>query len=105
MNTSMFLNNTSCSYYFSPLDSREMMYVNFFGPSNATVSRGSMANGSFSSTLTWAANYGCYEGCDLQGKDYLSYFSLFVPVWIVGSIVVRPANYLEGQPAPHWSNN
>ena len=45
------------------------------------------------------------QECDLRGEDYLSYFPLSAPVWIVGSIVVRLANRLGGQPALHWSNN
>ena len=42
--------------------------------------------------------------CDLRGEDYLSSFPNSDPVWIVSSTIVRPADYLEGQPAPHWSN-
>ena len=39
--------------------------------------------------------------CDLRGEDYLSYFPLTAPIWIVGSIVVRPADCLRSQPTPH----
>ena len=45
------------------------------------------------------------QGYDLRGEVHLSSFPLFVPVWIVRSTVVRPADYLENLPAPHWSNN
>ena len=45
------------------------------------------------------------RGCDLRGEAYLSYFPLFVPVWIVGNTAVRPDDYLEGRPASHWLNN
>ena len=43
--------------------------------------------------------------CEPQGEDYLSSFPLSVPVWIIGNTIARPADYLRGQPASHWSNN
>ena len=43
--------------------------------------------------------------CEPQEEDYLSSFPLFVLVWIIGNIVMWLADYLKGQPAPHWSNN
>ena len=43
--------------------------------------------------------------CVFRGADYLSSFLLFFPVWIVGSIVVRPTDCLGGQLALHWSTN
>ena len=58
----MFLSNTRSSYSFSSLDSRELTYVNFSDPSNIIDSRGSTANGSFSSVLTWVTKCGCYTG-------------------------------------------
>ena len=45
------------------------------------------------------------QKCDLQGEDYLSFFPLSAPVWIVGSTVVRLIDCLGGQPASHWPNN
>ena len=41
--------------------------------------------------------------CGPRGVDYLS--PLYVLIWIIGSTVVRPADWLRGQPALHWSNN
>ena len=43
--------------------------------------------------------------CEPRGEDCLSSFPPSVPIWIIGNTVVWPANCLEGQPAPHWSNN
>ena len=39
--------------------------------------------------------------CDPQGEDHLIPFPLSVPVWIIGSIVVLPASYLEDRPTLH----
>ena len=42
------------------------------------------------------------QDCDLRGEDCLSLFPISAPVWIVGSIAVRSADFLGGQPALHW---
>ena len=43
-------------------NNRVLAYVSFSGSSGATVSIGSMTNGSFSSALTWAASCSRYAG-------------------------------------------
>ena len=45
------------------------------------------------------------RGCDLRGEDFLSSSPLSVPIWLVDSNVMRPADYVEGQLASRWSNN
>ena len=88
MNTFVFLNNLRYSCSFSSLDNRVLTYVNFFGPSNAIVSRGSTTNISFSSALTRWRTMVAMRECEPRGEDYLRSFPLSVLVWIIGNIVV-----------------
>ena len=41
------------------------------------------------------------RGSDLRGEDFQSSFPPSVPVQMVDNIVVRPADYLKGQPAQY----
>ena len=40
--------------------------------------------------------------CDPRGEERLNIFPLFVPTWIIGSIVVRLDGCLEDRPTPYW---
>ena len=62
VNLSKFFNSSPYTYSLSLLDRRLLTYVNYSGPSNTTISKGSMSNGSLSSALIWAAACDCYAG-------------------------------------------
>ena len=59
-NTSILRSRTCCICSFSPLDRRELTYVDLSRSSRKIDSRGSTTNRSLSYALAWAASSNCY---------------------------------------------